>query len=197
MNEFWNSRYGQTDYVYGKLPNAFLKEQLKDLKSGKILFPAEGEGRNAVYAAALGWQVYAFDFSDSGQKKALDLAAELHVNIDYEINSYQEFDTKEQFDAIALIYTHMPSDVRAVFFRKLIGWLKPGGRIILEVFTPDQLQNSSGGPKDVDMLSTIKEIRNHFQALNEIIGEELEIELEEGAYHIGKANVVRFVGQKP
>jgi hypothetical protein len=74
-NQFWNQRYGNAEYVYGEDPNKFLASQIKVLKPGKIIFPCEGEGRNAVFAAFLGWQVAAFDGSAVGQFKALQLAA--------------------------------------------------------------------------------------------------------------------------
>ena len=70
MKEFWNERYRQNEFAYGEEPNEFLKEQLAKLQPGSILFPAEGEGRNAVYAAQSGWQVSAFDISEEGKKKA-------------------------------------------------------------------------------------------------------------------------------
>jgi hypothetical protein len=54
MEEFWNERYADSEYVYGENPNEFLVEQLAQLPLGKILFPCEGEGRNAVYAAQKG-----------------------------------------------------------------------------------------------------------------------------------------------
>ena len=80
--ERWNDRYSNEEFAYGENPNNYLKEQLEKLPAGNILFPAEGEGRNAVFAAKLGWAVSAFDISDKGKKKALQLAAKNNVNID-------------------------------------------------------------------------------------------------------------------
>ena len=79
--KMWNSRYSAEEYAYGEEPNAFIKQQLDNLIPGKILFPAEGEGRNAVYAAKLGWNVEAFDLSTEGREKALSLAAQNGVDI--------------------------------------------------------------------------------------------------------------------
>lgn len=76
MKEIWDERYAQSEYIYGTQPNAWLAEKLKELPVGRILFPAEGEGRNAVYAAALGWESVAFDQSAEGKAKALKLASE-------------------------------------------------------------------------------------------------------------------------
>ena len=73
MKEFWDERYAEPDYVYGKAPNKYFKEKLDEIQRGKILFPAEGEGRNAVYAAKKGWRVSAFDISEKGKEKALNM----------------------------------------------------------------------------------------------------------------------------
>ena len=87
MNDFWNDRYSSKEYVYGTGPNQFYKEQLEKLAPGKILFPAEGEGRNAVYTAKKGWSVTAFDPSSEGRKKALLLAKKNKVQIEYQIEN--------------------------------------------------------------------------------------------------------------
>ena len=70
----WDQRYSEQPYAYGTAPNAFVKASLDTQKPGKILFAAEGEGRNAVYAAQQGWEVEAFDLSAAGRDKALALA---------------------------------------------------------------------------------------------------------------------------
>ena len=76
MKEFWNERYSEKDFVYGKAPNVFIKSILDQMEPGRVLVPGAGEGRDAVYAATLGWQVDAFDISEAGQQKAQILAAE-------------------------------------------------------------------------------------------------------------------------
>ena len=74
MKDFWDSRYKETAFVYGEMPNVFFAEELKKIEPGTIILPCEGEGRNAVFAAQLGWNVKAFDFSESGKQKAETLA---------------------------------------------------------------------------------------------------------------------------
>src|SRR6184192_625994 len=94
----WNERYHNDEFAFGKEPNEFLKEQLKALNVGTILFPAEGEGRNAVFAAKLGWKVFAFDISVEGKKKAERLAEANHVTIDYKVGGLEQIDfAREQF----------------------------------------------------------------------------------------------------
>ena len=83
----WNRRYKNPEYVYGTAPNLFLKEQILKLKIGKVLFAAEGEGRNAVFSAVNGWNILAFDISKEGQKKARQLAKHHNVNIQLRIDN--------------------------------------------------------------------------------------------------------------
>jgi hypothetical protein len=75
-------------------------------------------------------------------------------------------------------------------------WLKPGGRIILEAFNPDQLQNTSGGPKELSMLYTADMLKADFEGLSTDILATLQIDLNEGKYHDGIADVIRYVGIK-
>lgn len=197
MKEFWNQRYGATEYAYGTEPNVFFKSQLDSLQAGKLLMPAEGEGRNAVYAATLGWETTAFDSSISGREKAMKLASEKGVNITYRIEDAREVSFPEaSFDAIGLIYVHLPPDFRQLFHQRILSWLKPGGHIILEGFGKDQLQFQSGGPRDINMLFSKAMLEEDFAALKNLHIEEASIDLEEGLYHVGKAAVVRLVGEK-
>ena len=104
----------QREYAYGEQPNNFLREELEKLKPGTILFPAEGEGRNAVFAAKLGWNVSAFDISGEGKNKAPRLAETNKVTIDYQVGELEKLNyNPEQFDAIALIYAHFPADIKS------------------------------------------------------------------------------------
>nr|WP_299703620.1 class I SAM-dependent methyltransferase [uncultured Pontibacter sp.] len=198
MQQFWNDRYRQQEMVYGSEPNVFFKEQLQGLKPGKLLLPAEGEGRNAVYAASQGWDVLAFDYSEAGQAKALALAAKQGVSIDYRLADAEGFKTEpESFDAVALIYAHLPADLRQALHRKVQQWLKPGGIIILEAFHPKQLGYTSGGPKDESMLYTADMLLQDFAGMEVKVLEEKEVTLNEGAHHSGAGFVTRLVATKP
>jgi len=193
MTNIWNERYSSEEYIYGIEPNIFFSEKLIQLKPGKILLPAEGEGRNAVFAAKKGWQVTAFDNSIEGQKKAFQLAEKEDVSISYLIDSYDSANLPfEYFDCIALIYTHMPPEKRTVYHQKLASFLRPGGFLILEGFSKNQLQYNSGGPKDYGMLFSVEELKSDFSDFSIIQIEETDTELKEGAYHDGKASVVRL-----
>lgn len=96
METFWNQRYRQEAFAYGKAPNQYFKENIQKLNPGKILFPAEGEGRNAVYAAQLGWDVYAFDISEEGKTKAKKWARENKVSINYQVGQLPDLNFWER-----------------------------------------------------------------------------------------------------
>ncbi|MCY1719058.1 methyltransferase domain-containing protein [Prolixibacteraceae bacterium Z1-6] len=197
MNDFWNKRYCTKEFAYGESPNQFLVEELKKLKPEKILFPAEGEGRNAVYAATLGWEVTAFDPSREGKKKAELLAAKHNSKIDYQIAGYQDVTfPPDYFDCLVLIFAHMPPDKRNEYHQKLLGFLKPGGRLLVEGFAKEQIEKNTGGPQHVDMLFSKEELQTDFSNLSEITILEKETSLDEGPFHQGIASVIRITGKK-
>lgn len=194
MKEIWNKRYAGDEFVYGIHPNAFFKENIDKINPGIILLPAEGEGRNAVYAASLGWDVKAFDFSTKAKEKALLLSKNKNVPIQYAVHGIEEADYElSSFDAIALIYAH--SKNRKENHQRMLQFLKPGGILILEAFSKTQLNNNTGGPKDINMLYSIEELKEDFAGMKELEIWEEEIILDEGNLHKGKSSVIRLVGQ--
>ncbi|MFC4686830.1 MULTISPECIES: bifunctional 2-polyprenyl-6-hydroxyphenol methylase/3-demethylubiquinol 3-O-methyltransferase UbiG [Chryseobacterium group] len=202
QKNFWNNRYSQEEFTYGKLPNEYLKEKLDTLKSGKILFPAEGEGRNAVYAAVKGWQSEAFDQSEEGEKKALLWASENNTEISYTVSNAENIEyPNSSFDALAMIYAHFPGESRRAFHRKLSGFLKPGGYLILEGFSKlqqeyQQRNPQSGGPRDYEMLYDLEELKKDFENFEIKEAFVKTIVLNEGDYHKGEASVVRIFAVK-
>lgn len=199
MKDFWNQRYQKENYAYGKLPNVFLREQLPTLAAGKILFPMEGEGRNAVFAAQLGWNVKAFDFSEQAKRKALFLAKQQQVELDYSVADIQEFNfIPRYYDVVGLFFAHPSQSLRKGFHEKVVSTLKLGGKLVLEAFHIHQhrLSRTSGGPKDEAMLYTEEMLSDDFRGLHFHLLESLEIELDEGEFHQGKANVIRLLAEK-
>lgn len=198
----WNERYSNKEFAYGEAPNKYLKKELDKLKAGTILFPAEGEGRNAAYAAKMGWNVFAFDISVEGKKKAMQLAAINNVKIHYEVSELESIDYEEEkFDAIGLIYAHFPAAIKSHYHRILGNYLRKGGVVIFEAFSKKHLdyvqkEDKVGGPKDIDSLFSIEEIKADFPNYDFEELEEIEIELNEGLFHNGKGSVIRFVARK-
>lgn len=197
MSLHWDERYNRKEYVYGSTPNVFFENQLTDLKPGVILLPCEGEGRNALFAAQSNWNVVAFDSSEVGKNKAMALATQNNVSYDYQILDVNEANFEpESFDVIALIYAHFKPQLRSKFHATIQRWLKPGGKIILEAFNPEQLNYNSGGPKDLDMLYSTDKLSKDFEGMKIELIETSTIVLDEGAFHQGDAAVIRFVAQK-
>jgi 2-polyprenyl-3-methyl-5-hydroxy-6-metoxy-1,4-benzoquinol methylase len=198
----WNDRYSKDEFAYGEEPNNYLKEQLAKLTVGTILFPAEGEGRNAVFAAKLGWNVSAFDISNEGKSKAIKLAEKNNVTIDYKVGELETLNFEsEQFDAIALIYAHFPANIKSLYHKTFDKYLKINGTIIFESFSKKHIDyvtanEKVGGPKDIESLFSIDEIKLDFPNYEVIELVEMEIELNEGLYHNGTGSVIRFIGRK-
>ena len=195
MKEQWDNRYASDQYIYGYQPNEFLSSQLSKIKPGKILLPGDGEGRNAVFAAKLGWKTFAFDYSVTAKEKALSLATKEKVNIHYFNSDVEEFETIEKFDVIAVIYFHLPEKTRLSFHKKLKQFLKPNGMVILECFSKNQLQNNSGGPKNLDLLYSLEDISHDFSDYKIEYLSELKVELNEGILHQGLAEVIRLIAR--
>lgn len=197
MKDLWNQRYSSEEYKYGKEPNLFFQKELKKIEPGRILLIGEGEGRNAVYAATLGWIVDAVDFSETGKTKALKLAEEVGVKINYEIKDLSQYEpTIDTYDAIGVIFVHLEEKIRKPLFDKLIKSLKKNGKIILECFEKEQLKFSSGGPKDSELLYSLEDIVNDFIDLDfEKLSKEIVL-LKEGMGHNGEGVVIQFLGVK-
>lgn len=203
MKEMWDNRYSSEDYAYGISPNEFFKDAINKYElSGSILMPAEGEGRNAVYAAKKGMDVKAFDISFEGRKKALKLAEKENVRINYEIGDFFDLDLiNHNYDAVGLIFAHFPPHVLLKYHKKIGELIKINGLVILEGFSKNHLKFKKeglgvGGPDNSEMLFSIETIQRDFPDFEPIQLEELQIELTEGKFHNGMAKVIRYVGKK-
>lgn len=199
----WDKRYSSEDYAYGTAPNDFLKQVLdKYNPHGTILFAAEGEGRNAVYAASKGLKAFAFDISIEGKRKALELAKDKQVSINYEVGDFLKMDfMKSSFDVAALIYAHFPPNILSEYHKAISDLIKPGGLLILEGFSKNNLALKKedpkiGGPDKIEMLFSVDSIKGDFPNFEIVVLEEAEVNLKEGLYHNGIAKVIRFIGRK-
>ncbi|MFK5879940.1 MAG: class I SAM-dependent methyltransferase [Flavobacteriaceae bacterium] len=202
MKGFWNDRYSKEGFTYGEAPNVFFKQELDKLNSEKILLPADGEGRNSVYASKNNWEVFACDLSEQGKAKTNEFAKKQNVLINYKVGDFGKLEYQnEYFDAIALIYAHFPPNKKSEYHKLVNNYLKVGGTIIFEAFGKNHLKYNSinpkaGGPKDLDMLFSVDELKSDFPNYKISILEEIEVNLSEGQFHIGKGSVVRFVARK-
>ena len=168
MEKFWNNRYKEKEYAYGEEPNDFFKETIEKLKlNGKLLLPAEGEGRNAVYASKRGIDVTAFDISSEGKIKAQELAKKQNVIIDYRVGEFEEHNFElNSFDALGLIFAHFPKN-KTKLYKKMAELIKPNGYVFLEGFSSNNISYRErnpkiGGPTNLDMLFTVDEMKTTF-----------------------------------
>lgn len=197
--DFWNNRYAERGYAYGTEPNVFLVSQRQYLKPGmKALAVADGEGRNGVWLAQQGVEVLSVDASEVGLNKAHELAAQRGVSIRTQRVDLTTWDWPEnEFDLVAAIFIHFPPETRSRLHAKIYQALKPGGMLILEAFTPEQLKYKSGGPPVREMLYTAEMLRAELSEAEILMCEEALTNLEEGPYHRGLAAVVRLVARHP
>ncbi|MDX3904070.1 MAG: class I SAM-dependent methyltransferase [Pigmentiphaga sp.] len=194
----WDQRFSQPGYKYGTDPNRFLVEQESRLPAGsRVLLPGDGEGRNSVWLASRGHQVLAVDNSQVGLDKAVSLASARGVTITtLNVDLAQWTPPAATCSGVVLIYVHLPAGIRRAAHRRLAQSLAPGGWLILESFHPRQMAYQSGGPRDPDMLGDLASVREDFAPLlEEVLGWEGEIILDEGEGHRGPAFVTRYVGR--
>lgn len=194
---FWDRCFSEPGFKYGTQPNAYLQAQASKFQSpARVLVPGDGEGRNGVWLAEQGHDVLSVDNSFVGLKKAAELASSRGVKLATALVDLSDWTPPQRsFDAVILIYTHLPNAIRQRAHRALARGLKPGGLLLLEAFHPGQLAFSSGGPKDSDMLYSPELLNDDFAGLFK--GTESwqgEVDLSEGPGHQGRAHVTRWLG---
>lgn len=200
MSEFWNQRYAVEEYVFGTEPNAFLTEQAHRFAPGqKVLAVADGEGRNGVWLARQGLDVLAVDVSPPALEKARKLAARHGVALETELADLFAWEWgEERFDAVVAIFIQfVPPDRRHRLHRLMRQALKPGGLILLQGYTPKQLEYKTGGPSERANLYTAEDLRGEFADLEILHLREHESEISEGAGHSGMSALVEMVARKP
>jgi 2-polyprenyl-3-methyl-5-hydroxy-6-metoxy-1,4-benzoquinol methylase len=195
----WDERYQAQTYYFGITPNVSLVRLSHWLKPrGRVLCVAEGEGRNAVWLASQGFEVTAFDSSKCGRDKALRLATQRQVSIEYTFASITDHPwSKACFDAVVAIFIQFATpEERTALFDNMLCSLKPGGRLILVGYTPRQLDYRSGGPSNTDQLYTAALCRDAFLAERILhLEEHLEV-LVEGEGHRGLSAFIECVVEK-
>lgn len=195
----WEGRYGVPDYVFGKEPNYFLASCKPLLpRSGKALAVADGEGRNGVWLAEQGLDVLSIDFSPTAQQKAQALAQERGVTVRFLQADVHAWDYPEAaFDVVVEIFTQFSSPAeRAMKWAGMRKALKPGGLLIVQGYTPKQLQYGTGGPKEIENLYTRAMLEEAFRGLRDMTIVEKEIELHEGTSHAGMSAVISLTARK-
>lgn len=190
----WNDRYGGQEFFYGTEPNSFLASAANHLTPGDALCLADGEGRNGVYLAGLGHRVTSVDMSEAGMAKAARLAADRGVALRTQVADLADYDLGEQrWDLIVSIFAHTPPPVRQRVHAAAVKALRPGGRLVLEAYTPDQLGRGTGGPPAPELMMTLDGLRDELAGLTIETGQELVRPITEGRGHTGDGAVVQVV----
>lgn len=194
----WDERYSGETYAYGTEPNDFLVEKFDNLPPGRVLCLAEGEGRNAVWLAGRGYEVSAVDASSAGLKKARRLADARSVKIKTVHADLADYVIEPQYwDVIVSIFCHLPPGLRRDLHRRCVEGLRPGGVVLLEAYTPAQLEYKTGGPPSADMMMDRQSISTEFVGLEFLHLRERVREVHEGEFHNGVGAVVQVLARKP
>ena len=195
----WDARYSTDDYIFGTAPNAWLTQH-RDLlpAGGRVLAVADGEGRNSVWLAQQGMHVDAFDISPVGVAKANSLAQQVNVEVNYQVCGADKFDWKpEAYDAVVAIFIQFADpDARARLFANMKSVLKPNGLILLQGYTPKQLDYKTGGPPNLDHLYTEELLRDAFGDMSLLELQAYEAVLREGTQHSGQSALIGLVARK-
>lgn len=201
--KFWDDRYGEGGFAYGMNPNDYLKETLSKIdaserKGKRCLLLADGEGRNGVYMAELGYDVVSVDYSPVGLAKAKELAAQRGVSITTVEADLNDYDLGQaQWDCVVGIFCHLPPPVRAKVLTAIPDSLKQGGMVIFECYTPDQIEKKTGGPPVAGPMYSQAIFSDAFSGKLTIErNAELIRNVHEGPYHNGESAVVQFFGRK-
>lgn len=194
----WNDRFSEDEFAYGKEPNDFLASMSFDDTKGKVMCLAEGQGRNAVHLAGLGFNVTAVDLSDVGLQRTKELAIERQVSVDTICADLSTFEIEANSqDGIVMIFGHTPPVVRKHVHLQIVSGLKTGGFLLMEGYSKDQLKHKTGGPPVELLLYSLEELMKDFgDEFDWEIAHEIERDIIEGRYHRGKSAVVQLYGRK-
>jgi SAM-dependent methyltransferase len=196
----WNKRFEHADYLFGTSPNIYLQAHAKLYPAtGHALCVADGEGRNSVWLARQGLQVDAFDISEVGVAKARKLAHEADVQVNYTVADCDQWPWPQaHYDMVVAIFIQFAAPaMRARLFANMVRALKPGGLLILQGYTPRQLEYKTGGPSILSNLYTEELLRDAFAGMDMIELRLYEDDLAEGHQHLGRSALVGLVARKP
>ena len=170
---------------------------LDKFPAGKVLSLGDGEGRNSVWLAEQGFDVTAVDLSETGLAKANKLAKLRGVNITTVHKDLADFDIGvEQWDVIVSIFCHLPPTLRADVHQRCKIGLRQNGMLLLEAYTPQQLEYKTGGPPTAEMMMDVQTLSDEFSGMGFLHLQEHIREISEGKFHNGTGAVVQVLGKK-
>ena len=196
----WNRRFAGEEYLFGTEPNVWLRSHASVWPAGgRLLSVADGEGRNSVWLARQGFDVDAFDIAEAGVAKARRLAAEAGVRVNFTVADCDSFAwSPARYDGVAAIFVQFADPVlRERLFRRIVDGLKPGGHLVLQGYTPKQLEYGTGGPPIASHLYTAPLLRRAFEGLEILELQEYEDVVREGSGHNGRSALIGMVARRP
>ncbi|MCO5143238.1 MAG: methyltransferase domain-containing protein [Oligoflexia bacterium] len=180
----WDKTYSRKDYVFGKDPVDFLQKNIDSLPKGRALDIATGEGRNAVFLAKKGFSVDAVDISKVGLKKAQKLASEHGVKIqtiNADLNRYEIPLSKYN---VILNFFYLQRNL----IPKIKKGLLPGGVVVFETYTTDQLKIPGASTWEKEYLLKPGELKKMFSGFEILKYQE---------NNDGKSATARLIARKP
>lgn len=195
----WNQRFAAEHYIFGEAPNAYLQSQTAHLVPGKALAIADGEGRNGVWLAQQGLEVDAFDFSENAIRKAYALAHSRQVKVNFVCSDWQSFDwpVAHYENVVGIFFQFAAPEERVQLFGRMVASLKPGGTLIIQGYTPRQLDFNTGGPGKLAHLYDENLMRDAFGDLDMLDLRTYEADITEGTGHQGMSGLLGLTARKP
>lgn len=197
--ETWNRRYAGEEFLFGTEPNTWLREHAGALApGGHVLCVADGEGRNSVWLARRGHRVDAFDVAERAIDKARAFAQREQVSVNFALADCDGYAwPTEAYDAVVAIFVQFADPaLRERLFRHIVESLKPGGVLILQGYTPKQLEYRTGGPPILSHLYTPQMLREAFADLDIVELREYEADVAEGQGHHGRSALIGMVARR-
>jgi 2-polyprenyl-3-methyl-5-hydroxy-6-metoxy-1,4-benzoquinol methylase len=195
----WNQRFEAEGYLFGTEPNTWLREHANVWRPGqRVLCVADGEGRNSVWLARRGLAVDAFDIAEVGVAKARRMAAEQGVKVDFAVADCDSLAWPERvYDGVAAIFIQFADpEMRQRLFANIQRCLKPGGILVLQGYTPRQLEYKTGGPPIASHLYTEAMLWEAFGAMDILELREYEAQVAEGTAHHGWSALIGLVARR-
>ena len=195
----WNRRFAEDGYLFGTAPNEWLRDHAAVWKPGEhVLCVADGEGRNSVWLAGLGLRVDAFDIAEAGVAKAQRLAADHGVAVNFMVADCDAFDWPRQaYDGVAAIFIQFADPaMRERLFARIVQSLRRGGTLVLQGYTPRQLEYRTGGPPVASHLYTEELLRSAFADLDILTLSEYDADIAEGSGHRGMSALMGLVARR-
>jgi len=196
----WNRRFDVDGFLFGVAPNGWLRDHADAWQPGqRVLCVADGEGRNSVWLAQRGLVVDAFDIAEVGVAKARRLAASQNVAVNFAVSDCDAYPwPAEAYDGVAAIFVQFADPpMRERLFANIEHCLKPGGTLVLQGYTPKQLDYRTGGPPHASHMYTQALLHDAFAGFEILELREYEAELAEGSGHRGRSALIGLVARRP